>query len=127
MRVIVCGGRDFDDAALLEHTLNRLHSERGIRVIIHGAARGADSLAGAWARTRIASGPIEEIACPANWERDGKAAGPIRNQYMLATHKPDLVVAFSGGRGTADMVRRARAAGIEVIEVEPASGKGDRG
>jgi hypothetical protein len=43
-------------------------------------------------------------------------AGPIRKQQMLDEGKPDLVVAFPGGRGTAHMVRIARAAGIEVIE-----------
>lgn len=45
---------------------------------------------------------------------NGKAAGPIRNQRMLDEGKPDLVVAFPGGRGTADMVRRAKAAGVPV-------------
>lgn len=54
----------------------------------------------------------------ANWTRDGKAAGPIRNQRMIDEGKPDLVVAFPGGRGTADMVRRAKAAGVKVMEVE---------
>lgn len=49
----------------------------------------------------------------------GKAAGPIRNQHMIDTAKPDLVVSFPGGAGTADMVRRAKAAGVRVIEVEP--------
>lgn len=59
-------------------------------------------------------------AFPADWHRDGKAAGPIRNRRMLLEGMPDLVVAFPGGRGTADMVRRARAAGIEVVEPFPA-------
>jgi len=52
----------------------------------------------------------------ANWAELGRKAGPIRNQQMLDEGKPNLVVAFPGGRGTADIVRRARAAGIEVVE-----------
>ena len=53
----------------------------------------------------------------ADWEGLGRKAGPIRNQQMLDEGKPDLVVAFPGGRGTANMMRIAREAGIEVIEV----------
>jgi len=54
----------------------------------------------------------------ANWRTHGKAAGPIRNQQMLDEGRPHLVVAFPGGTGTADMVRRAKAAGVPVMEVE---------
>jgi hypothetical protein len=54
---------------------------------------------------------------PADWKAHGRAAGPIRNQRMIDEHRPELVVAAPGGRGTADMVRRARAAGIEVFEI----------
>jgi hypothetical protein len=54
---------------------------------------------------------------PAQWDRYGEAAGPIRNAWMLEFGKPDLVVAFPGGRGTADMISKARKAGIEVCEV----------
>lgn len=125
MRVLVCGGRNFEDAALLERTLNEIHDATAIKAVIHGGARGADSLAGAWARTRVASGPVEEIACPANWRRHGNAAGPIRNQHMLAAMRPHLVIAFAGGRGTADMVKRARAAGIEVREIAPVQEEGE--
>jgi len=53
----------------------------------------------------------------ANWAGLGRKAGPIRNQEMLDQGRPNMVVAFPGGRGTADMVRRARGAGVEVIEV----------
>ena len=83
-------------------------------VIIHGAAKGADSLASEWA----ALNEVKEEVFPADWKTHGRAAGPIRNQQMLDEGKPDLVIAFPGGRGTADMVKRARKAGIEVMEVE---------
>jgi hypothetical protein len=109
MRVLVCGGRDFADGELLSETLNRI----GVTVLIHGAARGADSMAASWAAAR----QISAESYPADWHRHGKAAGPIRNKQMLDEGKPDLVVAFAGGRGTANMIRQARAARIRVIEV----------
>jgi hypothetical protein len=115
MRVLICGGRDFNDAAHLAIVLSGLHAgDRGpFAVLIHGAARGADTLAGEWAqRQRI---PVE--AYPANWEAEGRAAGPIRNKRMLDDGKPDLVVAFPGGRGTANMVKQATERGVEVLVV----------
>lgn len=59
----------------------------------------------------------------ANSRKHGRAAGPIRNQQMLDEGKPHLVVAFPGGTGTADMVRRAQAAGVLVLvgEAKPES------
>ena len=63
---------------------------------------------------RAATKPdIKRYVCHADWETHGRAAGPIRNEKML-TWKPDLVVAFPGGVGTADLVRRAEAAGVPV-------------
>ena len=82
--------------------------------IIHGAAKGADRIAGEIA---VGLGFNEVIAVPANWDKHHRAAGPIRNQVMLDM-KPDLVLAFHDdpnlGKGTADMVSRARRAGVEV-------------
>lgn len=110
MKVLVCGGRDFDNGALLSFTLNAL----GITCVVHGAARGADALAGAWA----ANHGVEVRAYPADWKAYGRAAGAIRNQQMLTEEEPDLVVAFPGGRGTAHMVRIAREQGFNVKEVK---------
>lgn len=112
MKVLVCGGRDFVDTSAVINFLFRLDDERPISAIIHGGANGADALGGRAAE-------LLKVPCHvfrANWKRDGKAAGPLRNQRMLDEGKPDLVVAFPGGRGTADMVQRAKWAGIEVIE-----------
>jgi len=110
--ILICGGRDFDDVALLTGRLDAIHLEGD--GIIHGAARGADRLADEWAKDRGV--PVRSF--PADWKKHGKGAGPIRNQQMLDEGKPDLVVAFPGGTGAADMVRRARKAGIRVIEVD---------
>lgn len=114
MIVLVTGGRDFNDRELVFRVLDELKPS----LIVHGGAKGADMLARFWAR---ANGVRQRIH-NANWERFGRAAGTIRNQAMLdeqaACGEPvALVVAFPGGKGTADMVRRARGAGIEVREV----------
>jgi hypothetical protein len=53
----------------------------------------------------------------AEWLLYGKAAGPMRNQAMLHRSKPDAVLAFPGGKGTADMVKRAERVGIRVIRI----------
>lgn len=111
MRVLVCGGRDFDDASWLYSVLEELTEQQGIDTIIHGAATDADTLASCWGLDFAA----QVIAYPADWEKHGQAAGPIRNQQMLDEGKPDLIVVFPGGLGTADMIRRAQAAGVRVL------------
>lgn len=114
MKVLVCGGRDFSDYLAFARAMNAIRDERGpFTEIIHGGAKGAD-----WCAHLYAGLPNQgmERCFPADWKRDGRGAGPIRNQRMLDEGKPDLVVAFPGGRGTADMIRRSRKAGIEVIE-----------
>lgn len=123
MKVLVCGGRDFKDKEKLYKALDGLLEEYevigGIKVpfselvIIEGGARGADRLAREWAIEK----EIVVITYEAEWDTLGKAAGYIRNNRMLTEGKPDVVIAFPGGRGTAMMVRIAKEAGVKVIEV----------
>lgn len=114
IRVIVCGGRDFNERDFIHNTLCDLDAQHGpFDVIVHGAATGADNEGMIWAQTM----GRRQLPMVADWHRHGRAAGPIRNQRMIDDGKPDLVVAFPGGKGTADMVKRAKAAGIKVIEV----------
>jgi hypothetical protein len=109
VRFLVCGGRDFDNIYLVRHALLQIPIEA---VLVHGNASGADrQCADFWGRN---GGKVE--AHPADWTRHGKAGGPIRNQEMLDSGV-DLVIAFPGGRGTADMVRRAKKTGVRVIEL----------
>lgn len=125
-KILVCGGRDYADWFRLRDTLEKIIDERvwisesdecgnylPRVVIISGAAKGADQMAIEWAVVNWC--PFEEY--PADWKKYGTRAGPIRNQQMLDKGKPDLVVAFPGGNGTKDMVRRAKKAGVEVIEI----------
>lgn len=122
MRVLVTGGRDYHDDDHIWNILTELNLRRGpITCIIHGAATGADTQAMLWAQMMDGCSPTRHVRnAPfvADWRQYGKSAGPIRNARMIAEGKPDLVVAFPGSRGTADMVRRAKDAGIEVIEVK---------
>lgn len=109
MRVLVCGGRDWDDWESVYRELDK----RSPTMVINGGAMGADQNARMWARDKN----VPCVTLEADWTRLGRRAGPIRNQAMLDELRPDLVLAFPGGRGTADMVRRARKAGVEVVEV----------
>lgn len=110
MRVLVCGGRAYRDEASVFYALDRFHQRHPITVLIHGGARGADSLAHAWATSKQV--PVEVY--PADWKRYGKAAGYRRNTQMLTEGKPRVVIAFPGGRGTADMVKQAAGADVTV-------------
>lgn len=115
MRVLVCGGRDFNDYERLKEILNYYWIPvRAIDVIIHGGAIGADTLAGKYAKENN----IFVERYPADWDKYGKVAGPIRNKQMLDEGKPDLVIAFPGGKGTAHMVKIAKEANIKVVEIE---------
>lgn len=116
--ILICGGRDFADYHLLQQTINKIRfGERGDRRIdiriIHGGAKGADAFAAAYATAT----KTDCRSFPADWDQYGKGAGPIRNHLMLWEGNPDLVVAFPGGRGTANMVMQARHVGVEVVEI----------
>ncbi len=88
-RVLVCGSRTWNDYDAIYRALASKRDE--IEVVIHGAARGADTLAD---RAAINLG-LPVLAFPADWRRDGRSAGPIRNHVMLRKGKPDIVLAFS--------------------------------
>ena len=121
MRVLVCGGRHYCDREFIYRYLDALHKEHPIDVLIEGGAGGTDGIAGQWAVER----GINNLIFPADWDKHGKVAGPIRNQRMLDEGKPDLVVAFPGGRGTADMMKRAKAVGVKVACYVPRLGYED--
>lgn len=111
MRVLVCGGREYRDVDRVKNTLTEIHRLKPITCIIEGGARGVDHYAAQWGDEHN----LGRLTFYADWAKHGKAAGPIRNQAMIDEGQPVLVIAFPGGRGTTDMVRRAKAAGIEVI------------
>lgn len=113
MRILVTGSREWTDYTAIKNAI----VAHGATFIIEGGAAGADTYA------KLAA---KELGLPfetfdADWTRYRKAAGPIRNQRMLDEGKPDLVLAFPlpGCRGTWDMVRRAKKAGVEVKIFKP--------
>lgn len=116
MRVLVCGGRDYRDHERVQEVLHKLLvKSEGIDVVIEGGARGADRHARTFAEAY--SIPVETYE--ADWETHGTFAGPLRNKAMLQEGRPDLVIAFPGGKGTRSMVGLARKFGVEVIEIAP--------
>lgn len=129
MRLLVTGGRDYRDRGHVYRVLDAVHAKVTVSTLIHGAATGADSLAAKWAEER----GVRAESFPADWtdtdrpgaiirkRKDGTLydalAGHVRNQRMIDEGKPDGVVAFPGGTGTADMVDRARKAELKVWDL----------
>lgn len=117
MRVLVTGGRNLNDRNMIYQVLDIFHHKHGITVLIHGAATGADTLAQEWAFLNsipVCSFPVTKE----EWDRLGKRAGPLRNERMLKVGRPDALVAFPGGRGTANMVQQAKAENLKLWEVQ---------
>jgi len=119
MLILVTGDRHWTDVAAIGAAFDAVASSLPPDAppsILHGGARGADRIAGAVAAAR---GWHVDVV-PARWDLYGRAAGPIRNGDMLL-RRPDLVLAFHPdlrtSRGTADMVRKARAAGVRVVVI----------
>jgi predicted Rossmann-fold nucleotide-binding protein len=117
LRILVCGGRGYRDKETVWRTLDRLHAERGIAAIIHGAATGADLLAAEWAQERGKAAGVLVCSYPADWQKHGRAAEPIRNTEMLFGSRPDGVIVFPGGAGTQNCIRQAEAVGLKVWRV----------
>lgn len=128
MKVLVCGGRNYG-VEILDPILAPIRKAEEVRLnqvlseviqpgdtLINGGAPGADDLAEIWAHANS----IEVQTYWVDHSLDGPwpGAGPKRNKRMYDSSKPHLVIAFPGGRGTASMVRIARAGGTYVLEVE---------
>jgi hypothetical protein len=117
--IIVCGGRDFVDYPHLEERINafrnyikQLHNHE-VSLIIHGGARGADSLAQDYA----VNYNIPYQMFPAHWNAYGKAAGFRRNEEMLRQN-PSYVIGFYGGRGTAHMINISMKQGVPTFHIK---------
>ncbi len=128
MRLLVTGGRDYKNRALVFRVLDQLAPIE----IIHGDCNlpesqrrgppvGADFYANEWAIAQVDKKRVGFVHSVyyADWNGLGKPAGPIRNADMIDSERPDLCLAFPGGAGTADCARKARRAGIPVLRVEP--------
>ena len=118
-RLLITGSRYFNDAALMYAAISDAVSTlRGFGftriVLVHGGARGADTLAAQIGR----SIGLEIEAHPARWDVFGRAAGPVRNREMVELGA-DLVLAFPVGesQGTRGCMQLAQEKGCAVINV----------
>lgn len=107
-RLIVAGGRDFNDPDLLHSSIcdvERLTPEGSELIIVSGMARGADRLAWEWAKRYCV--PVLEF--PADWDTHGKAAGHIRNKQMADVAHGLLAFWDGESRGTKNMIETMQA------------------
>lgn len=117
--VLVTGGREYKDKEKIFKTLDYLHKKWNITLIVQGYARGTDKIANYWAKLRkVPTTDRKYEISPNAWIEEGYAAGPNRNQRMLDEEKIEQVVAFPGGNGTKDMIKRAEKAGLKVLKVD---------
>ena len=115
MRVLCCGDRNWSSYEIIRRELEKLDD---YTTVISGCANGADSISAYIARQLN----YKVLDFPANWNKYGRAAGPIRNKQMLDEGKPDLVIAFhtdiKNSKGTKNMIEQAEKKGIKVILIK---------
>ncbi|WP_419735880.1 DUF2493 domain-containing protein [Pseudomonas sp. COR18] len=114
MRVLICAGRYYMNAALCRKVLEAYHARQGIEVLVHGGNQHLGSTLEDWARETGA----HIVRYPSNWQRYGKQAERRRNRFMLQDSEPDLVIAFPGGSDTEELVAQARANGIDIHSID---------
>ena len=107
-KVLVAGGRRYQNRAKVRRVLDEIHSERPITTIIVGNGNIAKFALG-WAR----GNGVSFHQYHAEWKKYGKRAGFRRSAQMMQS-KPDLVVAFSGRTGTDFEVKEALKLGLKV-------------
>lgn len=124
MRLIVAGSRDWEDPDAVRTALGTWTAGHAEVTVVHGFARGADQMARDWA---LGHGHEQEPH-PPDYERHGQREAPLMRNQEMADAGGDLLLAFlrpcrdprcrraamHATHGTADMIRRARKAGIPV-------------
>lgn len=114
MKVIIAGCREFTNYEFLVQSIYNLGYSDWTEVV-SGGAKGADTLGEQFANNH--SIPLKVF--PADWNKFGNAAGPIRNNQMALY--ADALVAFWDGKskGTKNMIETARKLGLktEVIKI----------
>jgi hypothetical protein len=131
VRVLITGSREFTDRQIIAQALSQVRRENGYRtlVVVHGAARGADTLAAAVVQSAD-PGRARQEAYPvtdAEWRPDGPggrldyAAGPRRNKRMVESGADVCLAFFVAGAkntGTKHCSNAAEKAGIPVRKFE---------
>lgn len=131
MRVLVFGGRAYNNREKVHYALDDYHAQTPITLLVHGACESrldlatgevlysADDLAQEWARYNF----VPYLGMPAVWYpkfggKLNKKAGPARNTLMIQKGKPQMGIGFPGGDGSSDTARKLKAAGIPMILVD---------
>ena len=121
MKVIIAGSRKIDDYERVKKAIKDSGFE--ITTVISGHARGVDTFGEIWAREN-------NIPCEvfdADWEKFGRAAGPIRNGWMAEVGEALIAIWDNESRGTQDMVRQAKKKGLKIFEDHKITGDNSNG
>lgn len=114
MRIIIAGSRTVSEDQVRE-ALEYCDWKGFISCVVSGGAKGADRVGEKWAKEN----GLEIKLFPAEWEKFGKRAGPLRNQSM-AEYANGLISVWDGeSRGTANMIELARDLGLRVSVFRP--------
>ena len=114
MKIIIAGSRNMvpikEDWALLD----RLLLEMAITEVVSGCAKGADTFGEEWADDQKL--PVKKF--PAEWDKYGRAAGPIRNKQMAKYADGLVAFRFKNSKGTTNMIKQARERGLKVVVID---------
>lgn len=113
MKTIIAGSRDISDVSRVKATIKHAVKFNGLEVteVVCGCAAGVDEIGKQWAEGNGI--PVKQF--PADWQKHGKAAGPIRNREM-AEYADALIAIWDGkSRGTANMIEEAEKHGLKVF------------
>lgn len=109
MKVIIAGGRDFHDFSYLEKCMAK--ANLNVTEVVSGAAKGVDTLGEQWAKKNNI--PVKQF--PADWNKNGNSAGPIRNKQMAEYGEVLVALWDYESRGTKNMIDTAKNNGLEVF------------
>ena len=113
--LVVSGSRTFSNANIIAKHLQQALQKQPHLVLISGGAKGADALVKQWAYQH----QVPCLVVPAKWSQYGKAAGPIRNNFMLTMGHGLLAFPQAGSKGTVGVINKAKQLGLPTKVVQP--------
>ena len=122
MKIIIAGSREIFDYELLKKFMKKICDQYEITQVISGNAKGMDKCGEYWA---VEHG-IPIVDMPADWDKHGKAAGPIRNAEMLKISDLILVIKKTESRGSSHMASIAKASGKPTFVYNVDTKKGNK-
>ncbi len=119
MKVIIAGSRNFTDQKIVDRVITDSGFE--ISQVVSGGARGVDTCGEYWAEDN----GVDIEVFSADWQKYGRAAGPIRNKQM-ANYAEALIAIYdsSKSKGTANMIKQAKEQGLRYYLVDGSIEKG---